>query len=127
MKFAATVLTLLALVASLTAHKLPVAGSGELAQDLQVTWSSLDVEQSPELDAFVKDIEASSEFAALADFVQGGLNETLARCSSYTKDMSETETTGGLAGSAKDSGAPGPAGKPQPRKFCIRIKIRVCI
>lgn len=133
MKFAATVLTLLALAGSLSARKLSVAGSGEVAQDSQDTFdlvppnksmkvaraylvednhfsSSLDIEKSPELNAFLKDIEASPEFANLARFVQGGLNETLAR--SYPKDMSETETTG-LAGSAKDSDAPVPAGKPQ--------------
>ncbi|XP_076649860.1 uncharacterized protein LOC143357334 [Halictus rubicundus] len=138
MKFAATVLSLLALATSLTAYKLPAVGSGELARDLQDILdlvpldkaakivraylaqdnefrTSLDILKSPELNAFVRDVEASPELADLAQFMQGagldaytllkGLNEALARRSHYPRDMSETEITGGLAGFAKDFGA----------------------
>ncbi|XP_076286716.1 protein G12-like [Lasioglossum baleicum] len=146
MKFAATILSVLALATSLTAYKLPAVGSGELAKDLQDILdlvplneaakivraylaqdkefrTSLDILKSPELKAFVRDVEASPELAELAHFMQGagfdaytllkGLNEAMERRSFYPRDMSETEITGGLAGFAKDFGAVVPYDKGQ--------------
>lgn len=146
MKFAATVLSVLALATSLTAYKLPAVGSGELAKDLEDILdlipldeaakvvrayiaqdeefrTSLDILNSRELNAFVRDLEASPELADLAYFMQGaGLdaytllmtaNEILDRRSFYPRTMSETEITGGLAGFAQDFGALVPQEKAQ--------------
>ncbi|XP_076248173.1 protein G12-like [Calliopsis andreniformis] len=135
MKFTLAIVAILAVASPLYAFKIPSTGSGELAKELQdildlvpldkiiklikqyiaedkEVQTVMKVLQSPEVQLYVKDVEAAPEAKKLLNYVQNAgvdiytivniVNKSLGLAPIVPLDLSEYKITGGINGLNQD-------------------------